>query len=144
MAGWDAGEGLVGALLRDPGCFPSEAPEIIELCPAYPTSTDDLDALHGRGMEREDPLDADTGRDLPNHESLRDAATPPADADPLEGLDPLFLPLTDTVKNPDRIPWRELGDVLAKLLLLELSQQIRHDSPQKARIDRNKIDRLKR
>ena len=64
-------------------------------------------------------------------------ATAPADADPLEGLDPLFLPLTDAVQHPDRVPGSELGDVLTKLLLFERSQQIRHVSPLVARVDRD-------
>ena len=91
-------------LLRDPGGFPTEAPEVVELGPADPAPANDLDALHGRGMEGEDTLDTDSGRDLPNHEGLSDTTTPPADADPFKGLDPLFLPFTDAVKNPDRIP----------------------------------------
>jgi hypothetical protein len=96
-------------------------------------------------MEGENTLDSDTGGDLPDHEGLGYATTTTADADPFEGLDPLFFSLTDAVQHPDRIPWSELGDVLAKLLLFELAQQIRHDSPQQVRIDRDKsTDRLKR
>jgi hypothetical protein len=89
-------------------------------------------------MEGEDSFDTNAGRDLPDHEGLIHATTPPADADPLEGLNPLFLPFTDAVKNPDRIPRSEIGDVLAKLFLLKLSHQIRHFSPQMVRVDRNK------
>jgi hypothetical protein len=133
-----AGEELVGTLLRDPGSFPPETPEVIELGPAHPASADDLDALYSGGMERENTLDSDSGGNLPDHEGLSYATTPPTDADPLKSLDPLFLPFTDAVKNPDRIPGSELGDVLAKLFLLELSQQIRHYSPQLVRVDRNK------
>jgi hypothetical protein len=138
MAGRFAGESLVGPLLLNAGGFAPKASEVVELGPAYPAPANHLDTLHRGSVEGEDPLDTDTGGDLPYHESLSSTTTPPADADPLEGLDPLFLPLTDTVKNPDRIPGSKLGDVLAKLFLLELSQQIRHFSPQKVRVDRNK------
>jgi len=118
MTGSDTGEGLVVALLRDSGGLPPETPEVIQLGPAYPASPDNLNALHCRGMEGEDTLDSDTGRDLSYHEGLSHTTTPPADADPFKGLNPLFLPFTDTVQHPDRIPGSELGDILAKLFLL--------------------------
>ena len=121
MAGQPAGKGLVSSLLRDPGGFPPEATEVEKLGPAHPAPADDLDTLHGRGMEGEDTLDTDPGRDFPDHEGLGHAATPPTDADPLEGLDPLFLALTDAIEYPDRVPGSELGHVLAKLLLLKLT-----------------------
>ena len=135
----------MGTPLRDPGSFPPETPEIIQLGPAHPAPADNLDALYGGGVEGEDTLDSNTGRDLPDHKGLSHTTTPPANADPLKCLDPLFLPFTDAVKNPDRIPGSELWDVLAKLFPLKLSQQIRHYSPQMARVDRNKkMDRQKR
>jgi hypothetical protein len=118
MTGLAAGEGLTGTPLRDPGGFPPETPEVIQFGPADPTPAYDLDALDGRGMEGKNALDSYAGRDLPDHEGLGHTTTPPADADPLKGLNSLFLPFTDTVKHPDRIPWSKIGGVLAKLFPL--------------------------
>jgi hypothetical protein len=139
MTGPSAGESLiVEPLLRNPGGFSAETPQIIQLGPAHPAPAYDLDSFDRRGVEGEDTLYTDSGRNLADHEGFSHTTTPPADADPFKGLDPLFFPFTDAVKNPDSIPWRKVGDVLTKLFLLELSQQIRHDSPQKVPMDRNK------
>ena len=85
------------ALLRNPGSLTPETPEIVELGPADPTPANHVHTLYGRCVEGEDSLDTDSGRDLPNREGLTDATTTPTDADPLKGLDPLFLTLTDAV-----------------------------------------------
>jgi hypothetical protein len=122
MTGWFAGEGLVVTLLRDPGGFTPETPEVIKLRPADPASTDNLYALYRGGVEGEDTFDTDTGRDFPDHEGLSHTTTTTADADPFEGLDPLFFTLTDAIENPDGIPWSELRKVRANLLFFELSQ----------------------
>jgi hypothetical protein len=122
MTGWFAGEGLVVTLLRDPGGFTPETPEVIKLRPANPASTDNLYALYRGGVEGEDTFDTDTGRDFPDHEGLSHTTTTTADADPFEGLDPLFFTFTDAIENSDCIPWSELGDVRANLLSFELSQ----------------------
>ena len=122
MTGSDSRDGLAVSPLRDTGSFPSETSEVIQLSPADPPPSDDLDALYRGGMEGEDTLYTDTGRDFPDHKGLSHSTTPPADTDSLKGLNPLFLPFTDTVKHPNRIPGSELGDVLAKLFLLKLSQ----------------------
>jgi len=115
---------LTEALLRNPCSFTPETPEIIELGPANPAPANDLNALHGGGVEGEDPLDAHAGRDLPNREGLSNTATSPTDANALEGLDSLFFALTDAVEHPDCVPGRKLGHVLAKLFQLNLTQQI--------------------
>ena len=110
------------AFLRNPGSFPSETSEVVELRSAHPPSANHLNTFHRGGVERKYALHSDSRRDLPDHKRFRDSTAPTADADPFKGLDPLFFPLTDTVEYPDRIPRGELGDIIAKLLLLELSQ----------------------
>jgi hypothetical protein len=112
------------AFFRNPGSLTPETPEIVKLGPAHAAPADHFNALHRGGVEGEDPLHANTGRDLPDGEGLTHPTAPAGNANTLEGLDPLFLALTDAIENPDRIPGVELGDVLTKLLLYDFTQQI--------------------
>jgi hypothetical protein len=125
MSGFFAGEGLVMlAFFRNPGSLTPETPEIVELGPAHAAPTNHLYALHGGGVEGENTFYANAGRNFPDGKGLTHTAAFASNANTLEGLDSLFFALTDAIENPDRIPGIELGKVLAKLLLDNLTQQI--------------------
>ena len=97
--------------------------QVVELGTAHAAPTNDLDAGHGRRVEREDALDSDAARDLPDHEGLVDAPVLAGDADTLESLDALLGTLADEVEYPHGVAGSEVRTVLPELLLLDFLDQ---------------------
>src|SRR6185295_18996930 len=61
-----AGGSRAANLLGDPGALARASAEIIELGAAHRTLAADFDGLDGRGVQREDPLDAFAERQFPH------------------------------------------------------------------------------
>ncbi len=86
-------------------------------------------------MERERPLDADPERLLAHREGLPKAGALALDADALEDLDPLPVPLDDLEVHAQGVPRLELREVRAQVALLEALDRRVHERgrPRKGR-----------
>src|SRR6266481_5875702 len=69
-------------------------------------------------MDREDALDANAVRDLPNGEGFAHSAAALGDADTLESLDSFLIALTHAHVDAERVTGPEGGDVVAEPLFL--------------------------
>src|SRR5690606_39575559 len=93
------------------GGLAAAAAQVVQLRAADPPAADDLDPAHGRSVEREDPLDADTAGDLAHGEGLVDAPALAPDAHALERLDALLGALAHEVEHLHGISGSEVGCV---------------------------------
>lgn len=95
--------------------------EVVQLSPANNTMTNDLDTTNAGAVVGEGPLNADTVADTANGEGLADAAALHLNNDSLEVLKPLVIALDNLNEYTNGVANLELGEVGAKLLFFELS-----------------------
>ena len=69
-------------------------------------------------MDREDALDTDTVRDLPDGEGRAHSAPTLRDADTFERLESFLVALADADVDTERVAGAERGDVIAEPLFL--------------------------
>src|SRR6478609_321179 len=112
------------ALLPDARGLAAQRAQVVELGPADPASAHHLHRGDSRAVNREEPLDPDTGRDLPDGEILADPAAPLGDDQALEGLQPLLIALADADHDPDGISRLECRNVRAQALTGHLCQSL--------------------
>src|SRR6266496_4596252 len=76
--------------LLDPRGLSGEVAQVVQLCTPDAAPSNNGDRRDHRAVQREDALDTDTARDLPNGEGLADAASAARDAHTLECLKTLL------------------------------------------------------
>src|SRR5436190_5235020 len=116
--------GLFAALLAlDAGGLALELAQIVE--PRAPdfAARHDLDPLDARRVQREDALDADAVRDLPDREGGARTAAVLADHDALEDLDALLVAFLDQRVNANAVAGAKIGQIGAPIAALDLLQQ---------------------
>ena len=99
--------------------------EVVELRAVDVADRLDLDLLDLRRVERERPLDADAGGDLPHRERLADARALALDDDPVEHLDATTRALDHLEVNADGVAGLEVRH-LAQLGALEILNDVAH------------------
>jgi hypothetical protein len=110
------------ALFPDPGRLAAQRPEVVELGATHPAAAHHLDGRDGRTVQGEEPLDADTGGDLPHGEHLADPTAPPGDYQTLERLEPLLVALANADHDADGVTGVECRNVRAQALTGHLCQ----------------------
>src|SRR6185312_8136688 len=114
----------LGLALLDARSLSGQCAEIEQLGAANPAAADDCDIGEHRRMERENALDANTVRDLPNREAGRNASAAAGDADALESLNALLVTLFDPDVHAYRIAGPEGGNIGTEPLFLGFTKGV--------------------
>src|SRR6478735_3615929 len=117
--GWAGTVPVSARLLAHPRGLADLAAEVVQLGAVDVADRDDVDLLDLRRVDRERPFHSDAERLLAHRERLADARTLALDADALEDLHPLPLPLDDLEVHTERVARLELGQ-LAQLALFNV------------------------
>ena len=83
----------------DTGRLAAEIAQVIELCPADLTATNDVDVVNDRCVKREDTLDAYAETYLADRDGLTYAAMLAGDTYALEGLQAFLVAFLDPVRR---------------------------------------------
>jgi hypothetical protein len=113
------------ALLLDTGRLADAVTQVVELRSANVALPLDIDRLNDRGVQREDPLNADTEADLADGERCaRTRSTAACDHNTFECLNAFASGLDDSYIDHDSVSWTEVRDVVAQLRILDLLDRI--------------------
>src|ERR1043165_5394777 len=127
---------LTLATLFDARRFPSEVPEVVELCATDPAMAFHLDLIDRRRIQRQHALHSDAAGDFAHGEHLARAAALAGEDDALEDLDALFVAFLDLHVHLDRVARREVGDVGARFARLDEFHDFWHGSTSNERFAR--------
>src|SRR5690606_30459068 len=105
--------GAIVLFLGNSSAFAGKATEVVELRAAHAATTHHLDAVHGRGIEREHAFHAFAEGELAHGEGGIDAAAVAGDAHAFEGLQALAGAFDHLHPHLQAVARCEIGNVLA-------------------------------
>jgi len=106
------------ALLADLGRLTDAIAQVVELGSTHIASVDELKLCDDWRVDGEGALDTHARAELANRERLVDPRAPTSNDDAFEDLNALFVALYDSYVHLDGVAGLEIGNVVAKTLLI--------------------------